>query len=95
MIVVEQHLSHYGIQSRKRADIVIHKVDKENTMRPIAVVECKAPEVYLDLKAREQMLEYCDLIGADYALLTNGIDAYCFKYDDTKQNYIDIAKLPS
>jgi hypothetical protein len=94
MLVVEQHLSHYGIKTKKRADIVIHKVDEENIIRPVAVVECKAPEVNLDVRARDQMLEYCDLIAADYAMLTNGTNDYCFKYDDSKEDYIDIAKLP-
>lgn len=94
MLIVEQHLSHYGINTKKRADIVVHKVDKENVERPIAVVECKAPEVYLDLKAREQMLEYCNLIGADYAMLTNGIEKYCFKYDTEKGDYIILTAWP-
>ena len=30
MIVVEQHLSHYGLNTKKRADIVIHKPDKDS-----------------------------------------------------------------
>ena len=95
MLIVEQHLSHYGIDSKKRADIVIHKIDKEGIERPIAVIECKASDVYLDLKAREQMMEYCDLIGADYAMLVNGVEEYCFKYDYDKEEYIDIATLPN
>ncbi len=95
MIVVEQHLSHYGIHSKKRADIVIHKVDKENIERPVAVIECKAPEVYLDIKAQDQMLEYCDLIGANYAMLSNGIEQYCFIYDDDSKSYIPLTDLPN
>lgn len=94
MLVVEQHLSHYGIPSRKRADIVIHKVDKDDVERPVAVIECKAPDVYLDLKAKEQMLEYCDLIGADYAMLVNGEEQFCFKYDSDKDEYINLMELP-
>lgn len=95
MLIVEQHLSHYGIDSKKRADIVIHKIDKEGIERPIAVIECKASDVYLDLKAREQKMEYCDMIGADYAMLVNGVEEYCFKYDYDKEEYIDIATLPN
>ena len=94
MIVVEQHLSHYGINSRKRADIVIHKIDEEGIIRPVAVVECKAPEVYLDERARNQMLDYCDLIGADYAMMINGDIQYCFRYDECKQDYVAIETLP-
>lgn len=95
MIVVEQHLSHYGINSRKRADIVVHKIDKENIERPVAVIECKAPEVHLDIKAQEQMLDYCDLIGADYAMMINGDETFCFVYDEDRQEYIALTELPT
>lgn len=95
VIVVEQHLSHYGIKTNKRADIVIHKPDKDGFMQPIAVVECKAPDVPLDLKAREQMLTYCDLISADFAMLTNGVEEYCYRYNQSTGNYEDIVKLPA
>lgn len=94
MIVVEQHLSHYGIESRKRADIVVHAMDDNNIQRPIAVVECKAPEVYLDEKAVNQMLDYCDLIGADYAMLVNGNRQICFRYNEQAHRYDEIEELP-
>lgn len=93
-IISEQHLSHYGIKTKKRADIVIHATDADGQAVPIAVVECKAPNVYLDLRAKEQMFEYCDMMGADYAMLTNGIDQYCFKYDPLQKEYIVLTELP-
>lgn len=93
-IISEQHLSHYGITSKKRADIVIHALDADHQSVPIAVIECKAPNVYLDMKAKEQMFEYCDLMGATYAMLTNGIDQYCFRYDAEKDDYISLTALP-
>lgn len=95
VISVEQHLSHYGINTKKRADIVIHKTDSEDELHPVAIIECKAPNVYLDEKAEKQMLDYCDLIGADYAMLTNGIEQRCFKYSETDDNYFLIESLPT
>lgn len=92
-IVSEQHLAHYGINSKKRADIVIHAVDESGYAVPLAVVECKAPNVYLDLKAKEQMFEYCNLMGASYAMLTNGIEQYCYKYD-SQRGYVSITEFP-
>lgn len=94
LIVVEQHLSHYGISSRKRADIIVHAVDDENVIWPICVVECKSADVYLDEKATTQLLEYCDLIGAEYAMLINGVIQYCYKYDEEKNEYIEIETIP-
>lgn len=38
MLVVEQHLSHYGLNTRKRADSVVHSINEENDLFPIAVV---------------------------------------------------------
>ena len=52
-IISEQHLSHYGITSKKREDIVIYELDADQQSVPIAVIECKAPNVYLDMKAKE------------------------------------------
>ena len=95
MIVVEQHLSHYGVQSKKRADIVIHGVNKDNNLYPVAVIECKAPEVYLDEKAHNQMIDYCDLIDADYAMMINGIDQICYMYSYKKKQYILLTELPN
>lgn len=92
---MEQHLSHYGVKTNKRADIVIHKPDRDGFMQPVAVIECKAPDVPLDLKAREQMLTYCDLISADFAMLTNGVEEYCYLYNQSTGNYEDIVKLPA
>ena len=93
-IILEQHLSHYGIKSKKRADIIIHARDTEGISVPIAVIECKAPNMYLDMNAQEQMFEYCDLTGADYAMLTNGVEQYCFRYDSTKNGYVRLTELP-
>lgn len=95
VISVEQHLSHYGINTKKRADIVIHKIDSEGNFHPVAIIECKAPNVYLDEKAEKQILDYCDLIGADYAMLTNGDEQRCLKYDEKNDNYFLIENLPT
>ena len=94
-ISVEEHLSHYGIATKKRADIVIHEIDDENNFRPICVIECKAEDVYLDDNTSKQALTYCDLIEADYAMITNGIDEICYKYDEISKKYITIDTLPT
>ena len=45
MISVEAHLSHYGVRSKRRADIIVHGTDSEGVLRPVAIVECKAPGI--------------------------------------------------
>lgn len=50
MIRVEDSLRHFGIDDNKRTDILITKYDKEsNSIMPLCVIECKAPNVGLTL----------------------------------------------
>jgi hypothetical protein len=94
MIAVEEHLSHYGIDSSKRADIVIHKFDEDKGQIPIVVIECKAPGVYLGDRSKAQMLDYCNIIKCDYAMMINDLDSFCFKYMEEKKQYVPIEGLP-
>ncbi len=84
-ILVEEHLSHYNVPSKKRADIVVHG-KKDETQYPVLIVECKAPDVFLDEKAHQQVFDYCNLINADYAIVCNGSILYCYKY--IEDNYV-------
>lgn len=92
-ILVEEHLSHYNIDSRKRADIIVHGT-KDGINYPILIVECKAPEVFLDEKAHEQVFDYCDALGADYAMVCNGYDMFCYKYFEDKDVYEELNNVP-
>lgn len=96
MIAVEEHLSHYGVQSKRRADIVIHQVDDtEEVLSPIAVIECKAPNVFLSERTADQMLDYANLLGCEYAVMINGFDCFSYKYKEDSDQYVQIEKLPS
>lgn len=92
-ILVEEHLSHYHVNSKRRADIVVRGTQDE-TDYPILIVECKAPEVYLDQKAHEQVFDYCDALGADYAMVCNGYEMYCYKYSKEKDEYEELNVIP-
>ncbi len=94
MISVEAHLSHYGIQSKRRADIIIHGMDEGGILRPIAIVECKAPNVILGEKAGDQIADYCNSLGCDYAMLANDSECYNYHYDEQRADYIQIDELP-
>lgn len=96
MIAVEEHISHYGIQSKRRADIVIHYVgDTEDILLPLAVIECKAPNVFLSERTSNQMLDYADLLGCEYAVMVNGNNCFSYKYSEVADEYIEIERLPS
>ena len=95
MLIVESHLKHYKVDSKRRADIVIHSIDDEGTMYPIAIVECKAPGVGLGESVGDQLCDYCNSLGADYAMMVNDVESFCFHYDAEKEQYIQIDSLPS
>ncbi len=92
LICVEEHLSHYGIDSNERADIIIN-YKEDNTEYPLVVIECKAPEIFLNDKAREQMFGYAEKLGNKYCWLTNGEENYFYYLDE--DDYIEIEELPN
>lgn len=92
-ILVEEHLSHYGVNSKRRADIIVHGTQDE-TDYPVLVVECKAPEIYLDQKVHEQVFDYCDSLGVDYAMVCNGYEMFCYKYSEKKNEYEELSIVP-
>lgn len=94
MISVEDHLSHYGIKSSLRADILIKCFTEAGELIPIAVIECKAPGIGLGEKTANQMLEYSDLLGCDYAMMINGEEYFCYYYSEHEDRYIQINNLP-
>ena len=62
VISVEAHLSHYGVNSKRRADIIIHGSDDDGILRPVAIVECKAPGIILGEKASVILNDYKEVL---------------------------------
>ena len=79
MLIVESHLAHYKLDSKRRADIVIHAINAEGMLYPIAIVECKAPDIKIDRSVIDQATRYNMVVGARYIILTNGLKHYCFE----------------
>ena len=94
MISVEEHLSHYGVNSIRRADITIKCHTKDGELIPVAVIECKAPGVGLGEKVADQLSFYSDTLGCDYAMMINDLEYQCFHYNEQTQQYDLIEKLP-
>lgn len=95
VVRIEEHLSHYGVESKRRADIIIDRYDSDQqTFFPLCIIECKAPQIMLDEKAQIQMMDYCDLLGCDYGMVTNGHDTLCYHYSEQEKRYEQIDSLP-
>ena len=72
LIGVEIVLEVNGV--RRRADIVCY--DKK--LRPVVVVECKAPEVQIVRKTLDQARVYHTKLNTPVVVLTNGLSHYCY-----------------
>ncbi|MFR5601199.1 MAG: type I restriction enzyme HsdR N-terminal domain-containing protein [Lachnospiraceae bacterium] len=95
MLQAEMRLSKYQIESALRADIIIEKYQKDNKeLVPLAVIECKAPDVMIGDDAICQAVDYADKLNAEYILVTNGSEIVVAKYDFETQRYIALAELP-
>ncbi len=95
MLHVEALLSYYGIQSNRRADIIVLKKDKEKGIPiPLTVIECKAPQAELSGEAFEQVLDYAYPLACDYIILTNGTETIAAAWDFEKELYRDIKCVP-
>jgi len=61
-------------QQSKRYDIVVYR-----GLKPLLVVECKAPFVGLDNAVAEQALRYNLVLNADYLMISNGVQDWIYK----------------
>lgn len=59
----------------QRADIVV--VGRDGT--PQLLVECKAADVKISQDVLDQAVRYNSVVGAQYIMLTNGMDLFCFE----------------
>lgn len=81
MIDEEVVMSYYKVNSSRRPDIlVLRKDEKTGEAVPMAVIECKRNNTVIDDTIIEQILHYAEMLGCNYAMITNGTYtdvAYC------------------
>lgn len=87
MISLEVPISFYVEKCNGRADVIIHEINNDNTLKPLAVIECKANSVAITDNVFEQVMQYADEIAADYVIATNGIEIEIAKYDEKSNSY--------
>ncbi|MFU8843236.1 MAG: type I restriction enzyme HsdR N-terminal domain-containing protein [Bacteroidales bacterium] len=71
----------------KRADVVIY----DSRAVPLAIVECKAPEVPIDSGVFDQVVRYNMALHVKYIMMTNGMVHYCCRlnYDDLSYRFLE------
>jgi len=74
---------------KKRADIILFQKEK-----PFIIVECKAPSVPISQETFDQIARYNLQIGADFLMITNGLNHYYCQMYFAHQKYRFLSDLP-
>ncbi|MFN5912135.1 MAG: type I restriction enzyme HsdR N-terminal domain-containing protein [Bacteroidota bacterium] len=88
-IAVEMTVTYNGMQ--KRCDIVV--LDAE--ARPLAIVECKAPEIPLGTAVFEQIAQYNRALNVEYLILSNGMEHIISRIDRENGQLEFLQDLPN
>ena len=95
MIQVKMRLSKYQVNSARRADIIVERFNgNKGELSPLAIIECKAPEIMIGDSAIQQAIDYADDLNADYIFVTNGDYAMTAKYEADSNQYVLLSELP-
>jgi hypothetical protein len=87
-------INYYYNTMKKRVDILVHNRNGE----PVMIVECKSPDVKIsdiyEDKVYDQIGEYNFRYKVPYAIVTNGIFNYAFKFNPEKNQYEHLMDIP-
>jgi hypothetical protein len=75
---------------KKRVDMIVYGKD----VKPILIVECKAPEVPITQKTFDQAARYNLKTGVEYIFITNGLTHFFCKSDKSTESYHFLNDLP-
>ncbi|MBO5263991.1 MAG: type I restriction enzyme HsdR N-terminal domain-containing protein [Bacteroidaceae bacterium] len=75
----------------RRCDTVVY----DKNLRPIAIVEYKAPTVKIDEKVFAQIARYNLVLKVDYLIVSNGLQHFCCKMDYEKKSYSFLREIPA
>ena len=74
----------------KRCDILVFNRNR----LPVALVECKAPEIKITQEVFDQVARYNVVFRVRYLMVTNGMNHYCCKIDFQTGNIEFLADIP-
>lgn len=79
---------------KKRADILVHNRMGE----PVLIVECKSPDInisdFYEDKVYDQIGEYNLGLRLPFAIVTNGLVNYAFRFDPERNQYVHLLEIP-
>jgi len=75
---------------RKRCDTVLY----DNYLRPLMIVEYKAPSQVINQKTFDQITRYNFALQTPWLIISNGIRHFCCRMDKEKNAYIFVNEIP-
>jgi hypothetical protein len=75
---------------KRRTDILIHNRRGE----PVMIIECKEPDVKIDDKVFEQIVNYNMAFKVPFIVVTNGIDHYACRINHENNKWEFLLALP-
>ncbi|MDE6575388.1 MAG: type I restriction enzyme HsdR N-terminal domain-containing protein [Muribaculaceae bacterium] len=60
----------------RRCDTVVYT----RSLKPLVIVEYKAPEIQINQKVFDQIARYNIVLGAEYLIVSNGLSHYCCRF---------------
>lgn len=75
----------------RRADTLIYT----RTLRPLCVVEYKAPSVTVTQRVFDQIARYNSVIGAPVLIVSNGLHHFCCRYAPGGHSYVFLPDIPA
>lgn len=81
--------------TRRRCDTVLFSAaaSASTGLRPLAIVEYKAPEIEITQKVFDQIARYNLVMGAPLLIVTNGLRHFCCRLSGT--GYCFLREIPS
>lgn len=73
----------------RRCDTVVY----DRSLRPLCIVEYKAPSVQITQKVFDQIARYNSVLMAPYLIVSNGLSHYCCRYGAT--GYTFLPEIPA
>jgi len=77
-------------KTNKRSDILIHN----RSGKPVAMVECKSPEVKVNTAVFEQIIRYNLSYELKFLMVTNGMQHYCCMLDHNTKSIVFLKEIP-
>ena len=78
-------------EKKLRCDTILYS----RSLKPLAIIEYKAPTIPITQKVIEQIATYNMLLHVDYLMVSNGMKHFCFHIDYDRRTINPLSFIPS